>query len=192
MTELKWEITPQEKRFKIDRFIKVAWFPFVCLAVSYLVIKIFKSNLQQIITELIIAIVVFVLIIAVNKIFPYKTRTYFLNEGGLVISKGNKQKKYFWNDFECFYNYSQRDNSWDAKQNNKKSRIFMASKTVSGDIFYLKRKAINISDKLRKVFVVVYTETENNKQVNEFLSNHLSIKDIKSSSDLGLVHYEFK
>jgi hypothetical protein len=196
--ELNWKITPAEKREQIQKGVFVIG-PLIIGFVFFALTS--KSGMRSIsfkeITYSVLgAIVSFTLLLLINKIFPYKERIYSLSNNGLIISKGKKTKQYLWSDFECFYPYSERygfkPNSYQPDIEEKREEIFEAERGIEGEIFYLKKKSKNIFSKLYKVFVVVYSEINNQKAVNRFLSNQLSKKTVKTATDLGLVFYEFE
>ena len=142
------------------------------------------------------------LLLVINRFFPYKERTYFLDDNQLVISKGKKKKQYSWDEFEYFYPYSGRYKTksyeglaqWSPYNigEGQREKLFKTEKEVIGEIFYLKKKPKNLLSKLYRSFTIIYSEPNNNKEVLRFLSRHLERRDMKSTSDLGLVFYEFK
>ena len=137
----------------------------------------------------------FGILLVVNKFLPYKERSYMLDNNGVTISRGRKTKFYSWNDFECFYPYSERfiaSHSQDPAIEEKREKIYEVDKSIEGEIFYLRKKPNNILDRLHKTFVVIYSKADNFNEVNNFLVNYLERKAMQNSTDLGLVFYEFK
>ncbi len=198
--ELKWQITSSKKRKQIQEGVLIIGpvligFIFLFLTSRF---NIYNISFKEIIYAILGVIISFLLLLLINKIFPYQDRKYSLDNNGITISKGKKTKRYLWTDFECFHPYSEgrgfkpdvRPRSLDLEESREK--IFEAGKKIEGYIFYLKKKQKNIFSKLYKVFVVVYSEIENQKAVNKFLSNHLPKKSMKNTTDLGLIFYEFK
>ena len=70
--------------------------------------------------------------------------------------------------------------------------IFDVERNIVGEIYFLKKKSRGIFSGLIKHFVVVYAELGNSKEVGGFLAGHLPERKMTSTSDLGLVFYEFK
>ncbi len=196
--ELAWEITSSEKKEQIKRGVFVIG--------SMLTVFIFFSllsrrNMENISFKEIIygtlgVVGSFLLLLLINKIFPYRGKKYSLNDDGITISKGKTVKRYLWNDFECFYPYPEgrgfKPNlrPRNLKLEESRKEIFKAGEGIEGEIFYLKKKSKSIFSKLYKIFVVVYSEIDNQKSVNRFLTNHLSREPMKDTTDLGMVFYE--
>jgi hypothetical protein len=198
MEQLNWQITTKEKRKQVKKAILVAGPLIVGFAFFVLVASGRKINFVEIIYALSGIIILFFIFFLVNKFLPYPERTYLLADDKLVVSKGNKVKNYSWSEFECFYPYSERyglkfyKDQRSAEIEEKRGEIILVGKNIEGEIFYLKKKPKNIFTKLYKVFVVIYSEIDNQKAVNRFLSNQLSKKPMKDTTDLGMVFYEFK
>ena len=211
---LKWEITPAERRKRVRKLIFIAWFPLFILGVlastitypasfTYdLLLRGLPYVLKNALWTVAWVMLSTVILLIVNQFFPHKTRTYVLNNETISISRGRKGKTYSWEDFEYFYPYSKRyrTNLYKGLDNidphkigeNQREKMFSAERDTTGELFYLKRKPEGFISKLFKVFVIVYSEPDNNTQVVNFLSRHLERKDMKSTSDLGMVFYEFK
>lgn len=146
-------------------------------------------------------VTVLFLFFLINKNFPYADRSYSLDNSGINITKGKRNKKYSWNEFEYYYLYSDR-NRVTAKVVRKENEsyigqsyrdtIYNAEKNITGDIFYLKKKRKNFISKVYKKFVVIYGEPENSTAISKSISRYLPRKTMTSTSDLGLVFYEFK
>ena len=215
MENLIWKITAVEKKKRTQRLIFRIWLPFIILGIiaatigypmlfSYhFITKGWIFILRQIIYTTIGVIGSLLLLLLINRFIPYQERSYFLDNNGLIISKGRKKKHYLWSDFEHFYPYSERYISgppqdvqqWhpqDYVAGGKREEIFKAESKTMGGIFYLKKKPKNILSKLYKSFVIIYSEPNNTNAVLKFLSSHLPTKQMKATSDLGLALYEFK
>ena len=200
--EINWEITPLEKRKRTKRFILVTWLSFIGLLISSLFyfgsdftswalrggIKFALNRVFYIVIGAIGSILFFFLL---NFILPYKKRTYFLDNEKLVISKGKKKKYFLWNEFDCFYLHRFYRGS-SNKQDPTAKKILKAKQTIEGQIFYLRKKSTNFFARFYKVLVVIYSEPDNAKSVLNLLARHLPKKTMKSTSDLGLVFYQFK
>jgi hypothetical protein len=127
----------------------------------------------------------------VNLFFPYKKRSYVLSKEGINIAKGKKKKFFSWDCFESFYPY--RMIRVESEDNNSfRGDLSKAESSAEGQIFYLKKKSVSSFSKLYKVFVIVRAEKENSEEVLNFLSSKLERKQMKPTSDLGLVFYKFK
>ena len=198
--EISWKITPSEKRKQIQKGILVIGPLIMGLLILVLTSRLALRNItfKEIIYSGLGVTISFILILLLNRIFPHKEKAYFLNDNGLIISKGKKTKQYSWNDFECFYPYSERYSfkpnlsSYQSDIEEKRGEIFKTGRSIEGEIFYLKKKPKNIFSKLYKVFVVIYSEINNQEAINRFLSNKLSRKLMKDTTDLGMIFYEFK
>ena len=148
----------------------------------------------------VIAVILF-LFFLINKIFPYAERSYSMDNSGINITKGKRNKKYPWNEFECYYSYSERSRATAKvvrKENENyigqsyRNTIYNEEKNLVGDIFYLKKRRKNFISKMYKKFVVVYGEAENSPTISKTLAHYLPRKKMTGTSDLGLVFYEFK
>lgn len=153
------------------------------------------NSLKEMVYAVLIIFGILLMLILINKIFPYKEKTYFLADGGMTISNGKKIQKYLWSDFECFYPYSEgrgfKPNPKPRDTNLEKNRekFFESGRKAEGEMFYIKKKSGN---KFFKIFVVIRSKIDNQKMVNKFLSNYLTRRPMRGSTDLGLVFYEFK
>lgn len=201
MEEIKWEITPVEKRSRLHGFILRTWWLFIIIGICAFTLAYplpffyrifswgFKSTFETILYGLLGIGVAMIFVIAFNSIAPYKLHSYILNETGINISKGKKSKFFSWNQFEFFYPYrtyfKEGRTDFGGGNINKVSNI---EQEFQGKIIYLKQKSLGFI----KSFVVVYTEPDNQNQVVEFLNKHLAQKEMSAASDLGLVFYKFK
>lgn len=214
MENLSWEITREEKKERTKKVIFRIWLPLIILGIIAATIgypALFSYNIfargwiyivKQAFYTLIGIGISLLLLLVINKFALYKDRTYFLDDKGLTISKGKRKKIYLWADFEYFYSYSERYASkvsqsfqlhpQDSIGGPEREKIFGAEREIVGEIFYLKCRPRNIFAKLYKTFVVIYSEPNNLKVVNKFLSDHLQKKQMGAASDLGLIFYEFK
>jgi len=215
MENLSWEITAREKKERTQKLIFRVWFPFIILGIVaatigypalftyHFLTKGWIYILRQIFYTMIGVIGSFLLLLLINKLIPYKERTYFLDNNGIIISKGKKKKQYLWNEFEYFYPYSKRYipepprdlpqlHPQDSIGGPEREKIFSAEQQIVGEIFYLKKKPKNIFSRLYKSFVAIYSEPNNTRAINKFLSNYLQRRTMKATSDLGLIFYEFK
>ncbi|MCX6761082.1 MAG: hypothetical protein NTZ84_03215 [Candidatus Nealsonbacteria bacterium] len=193
--ELGWKINSAEKKEQLQKGIIVIGPLLTGLAFIFLTER---QGVKEAIHEALFIAIIFIFAFLVNMIFPYKDRAYSLDDNGITVSKGKRNKRYLWSDFECFYPYSEgrgfkpnlRLRSLDIEE--KRKEIFEAGKGIEGEIFYLKKNPKGIVSKLHKVFVVVYSEINNQGEVNRFLSNKLPRKTMEDTTDLGMVSYEFK
>jgi len=181
---LNWEINPADKKEQIQKGILIVG-PLLIPVAIWALIRGGGFSPTDIIHVIFGLIIFFLLILLVNKILPYPKRSYSLDNNGIIISKGNKTKTYLWSDFECFYPYSERYNA-------TQSNIVQAGRNIEGEIFYLKAKPQNAISRFTKVFVVVYSGVTNSQTVKTFLLNHLPIKQMKGTTDLGFIFYEFQ
>jgi hypothetical protein len=200
---LTWKITPSEKRERIKNFISKTWLILVGLVIFslfYYVSDFFSWVLHEGIKPaflrviyVAIGVVVFIaLFFLLNKIVPYRLRAYRLDDTGIVISKGKKKKYFPWNKFECFYPYRSYQSYPNYPGESMRGQLLEAGQQIEGQIFYLKKKSIGFFSQLCRIFVVVYSEPDNSRAVSKFLSKHLPSKKMTSSTDLGLVFYQFK
>jgi hypothetical protein len=187
--QLDWQITRSEKRTRVQKSIFV-FGPFLFLVIMgpFLTNGIF--DFRKIIYVALVGIIILLMVILANKIFPHKEKQYSLNNYGITISVGRKTKTYSWNEFESFYSYSLVIRK--SANPSISHQVAELNKDIRGDTFYLRKKSNNLISKLYKTFVVVYSETDNSEMVNEFLVNHLPKKEMTNTTDLGLVFYEFK
>lgn len=200
---LTWEITPLEKRKRIRKFILKVWLAVIGLIIfssfwnisgfySWALRQGIKSAFFEVIYITIAAAIFIWLFFFLNELTPYKLRTYRLDNRGIEISKGKKKKYFSWNEFECFYPYRFYRSYPNYPGELFRRRILKLEQQIRGQIFYLKKKSTGPFAKLFKVFVVVYSEPDNIKAVEEFLSKHLPKKKRTLSIDLGLIFYQFK
>jgi hypothetical protein len=200
---LTWEITPSEKREQIKNFISKTWLVLVGLVIFslfYYVSDFFSWALREGIKPALlrviyvaIGVVVFIgLFFLLNKFIPYRLRTYRLDNAGIAISKGKKKKYFSWNEFECFYPYRFYQSYPNYPGESMRGQLLEAGQQIEGQIFYLKKKSIGFFSELCRIFVVVYSEPDNSKAVSKFLSKYLPSRKMTSSTDLGLVFYQFK
>jgi hypothetical protein len=151
-----------------------------------------------------------------NRFFPYQKRKYYLDNQGITIFHGSKKRHYPWRDFECFYIYTfqrsgskrdfknivfetyNRDKEEEIKETTYKllnitgKTLGKTTEEIEGKIFYLKKRKSGLLSKFYKTFIIVYSEPENSKDVEEFLSRHLPFKKMGAFTDAGLVFYKFK
>lgn len=202
--ELNWKITNEEQNERKQKEFKLLLksLPFVGLL---LLVSIHESlHLDFILLIAVILLVSVVVLFVWDKISnKVEERAYFLNEDGLTISKGDKIKSYAWRDFEYYYLYSIEPTASENKKFSGNSHLskedweYMVEtqrqfEKINGSTFYLKKKSKSLKRKLFKTFVVVQAEPDNSVKVNEFLSRHLNLEKMTSTTDLGLVSYEFK
>jgi len=215
MENLNWKITSTERKERTKKLIFRIWLPFIILGIVaatigypalftyHFITKGWVYILQQIFYTMIGVMGSLLLLLLINKFISYKERTYFLDNNGITIFKGEKKRYYFWSDFEYFHPYSERYipepprdfsqlHPQDSIGGPEREKIFGAEQEIVGEIFYLKKKPKNIFSRLYKSFVVIYSEPNNAGTVNKFLSNYLQRKTMKATSDLGIVFYEFK
>ncbi len=191
---LEWEITPQEAKTRTLQSIPVVSGILAGLALilaikekSWIVLFVFAGILA--------AFYVFTLIFA-----KFKPRAFLINEAGITISKGTKQKTFVWDNFECFITHSMIANGStrgvrDARARITASDIIAASNQlteISGKTFYLKKKKQTFWDTFIKTFVVVYSEPDNSAVVEQALAEYLPHKPLDNSTEAGMVKYEFK
>ncbi len=201
---LHWTITSKEKRERNQKMILIMVIPLIGLVFITFGEQYFFSDYQidQVFLSVVGVVVSVSIFFLINKVFPYAERTYSIDNLGISITKGKKNKKYLWEEFECYYPYSERGRvkaKVKSSNENKKYKgqqfrdtIFNTEKDIAGDIFYLKKKKTGFISKIYKKFVVVYGEAENSSKIRKILSCYLPRKRMRSSSDLGLVFYEFK
>lgn len=215
MENISWEITAKEKGGRTQKVLFRLWFPLIILGIiattvgypALFTYHLFSQGwsyvLQQTIYTVFGVMASFIILLVINKFARYKERSYFLDNKGITISKGNKKKQYLWDEFDLFFIYSQRYitkspqvssnlHPQDSLAGPQRENILRTEQEIVGDIFYLKKKPKNILSKLFKSFVVVYSEPDNTSSVNEFLSGHIQKKEMRATSDLGLVFCEFK
>jgi hypothetical protein len=144
---------------------------------------------------ILIALYVFTLVFA-----KFKSRKFQINEAGIIVSKGTKEKTYSWNNFEYFFTHSVIVNRNIREVKDTRARItandmIAASDQlteINGKTFYLKKNKQNFWDKFVKTFVVIYTKPDNSAEVEQTLSEYLPHKPMDNATEAGLVKYEFK
>jgi hypothetical protein len=151
----------------------------ISLVVGLFIAEAKGVSIRDIISAL-IAISAFIIVaLLLNQIFPYQKRTYHLTRNKLVISKGRTTKEYQWSDFEYFFS-ALRMKSWLGEINKE-------SKAKMGGVYYLRKRS-----RFPKIFVIVYSEPENDREVVNFLSDHLEKREISALDGIGLISYKFK
>ncbi|MCX6764287.1 MAG: hypothetical protein NTU58_01110 [Candidatus Nealsonbacteria bacterium] len=199
---IEWEITPSEKRERLQQFISKTWW----IILSFIIFSFFSfysgfwstkiqhgtnAALKELLFIVIAVAVGILLIYFFNKINPYQLRTFRLDNAGVQISKGKKKKSYSWNEFECFYVYTTYRGYTPNKETDL-GKIFKAEEQIMGDIFYLKKKQTTFLSKLYKTFIVIYSEPNNLGDIFSFLKDKLPQKIMTATTDFGLIFYEFK
>lgn len=209
--DLKWEITnPEQKereKNKLNLIFKLLPL-FLIMSLGYFVTGNSQGlTIGEILTLFVyfwaVILVVIALLFSKNFIRTYKKRTYFLNNFGFEVSKGNSKKFFKWTDFESYYVYC-------GIRNDKNNTKFRGNRTVSkegrekiikvsnsldkknGKIYYLKKKQVGILGRLQKVFVLIYAEADNYKTVEKYIALHLSKKEITTTTDMGMVSLKYK
>ena len=176
--ELKWTITSteQKKRSLAALFILA---PIIIL--YYLSSLGGHLTFKGFLLEFLFIALVFILIYFALSRKTYNERTYFLGTDRILISKGNKSKEYYWNNFDYFFS----SRKW------KKSEFYPKQRMVMGDSYYLRKKPNGFTSKLYKTFLVIYSEPENDEDVYQFLASRLPTK-ASVRDEMGLIVYEFK
>jgi len=198
--ELRWDITAVERRGQIQKAVVIIGPILLLIVISTVADTLAKNHdfsFKKIIAVAFGVIVCFLILLIVNRFFPYKQRSYILNNEGLTISKGKKIRRYLWSDFDCFYQYyaggyGNYQSQYRYDVTGDRRRILEAEKSIEGSIFYLKKIPKNIFAKLYKTFVVVYSEIANSNAVSDFLNSHLTQQTMSAKTELGLIFYEFK
>jgi hypothetical protein len=183
--ELTWRITPLEKRKSFQQGIIIVGLMFISLFIRSLARGELDIEFQDGLYAVLSLAVSIPLLLLFNKIFPYKERAYHLSDNKVMISQGDKKKEYSWNEFDYFYSYLRVKGSLAPE-------ILRETRETTGDIFYLRKKSKNPLSKLYKSFVIVYSESKNDKEVLNFLSRHLPRREKNITDELGLIFYEFK
>lgn len=207
---LTWSITSEEKRARTQNFITQAILPLLAIGVTVTTYGSVDFEFFELLyvdfvrafypaLYVVSAILIFLLLsYVVNKSYPYPISSYACDSSGVTISKGRQKKKFSWNEFDYFYNYSERGKASyaDNKQNKKNKlmgyEVLDVKRLLLGDVFYLKKKKKGLISRLYKDFVVVYGEPDNSLKVKTFLSCYLIEKKMDWSSDMGLVFFEYK
>lgn len=213
---LTWEITTKKEREQTKKAIRKIWLSLFVLVVIGSIVGFPLANLSEFararegikpillraVGILIGFLIGFLAVLLMNKFVSYRERSYFIDDSGITISEGKRKKYYLWNEFECFYPYSEKYTKISYPAWYKKTPYYWGEKTrqdiftseveISGEVFYLKKKLSNIFSNFVKKFVVVYSEPDNSELVSSFLSRYLTKGEMKSTSDLGLVFYEFR
>lgn len=211
LSELRWEIKPEEQRerSKKEFYLLLKSLPLLALIFFSGLIGSGDFSLFESLKGLFVVMFLITVFLCIYYKFIKRAvdRKYVLNEQGLIITKGNKTQLYLWQEFECFYKYSAlrydsdnikfKGNRYMSKQERGKIiEIEHAIEKTNGDKFYLKKKTDSVfygaSALTPKKFVVIYSEPDNSKTVEEFLNKVLPKKEMTATTDLGLVFYEFK
>lgn len=177
--ELKWSITSLEKRTRL--YQAISFLAPIILGLIFSLVYELELSFKVFLYFILFLVIQSIIFLLINRLLPQKETNYLLTDDKLTILAGNKIKEYPWNEFEYFYSSRKWTNS----------EFYPKKREVMGDSYYLRKKSKNFISKLYKNFLVIYSKPENDKDVNDFLSNHLparaSIKD-----ELGLISYEFK
>lgn len=194
---VQWEITAEESKKKINAGLFIVG-PLIIISFIGLMTSWHgndRVDMNSIVYASIGMTITFILAFLVNVFIRYKDRRYLLDDHGVTINNGGKQQFYAWEEFDSYYNYSER-----SKKNivgNTQLRQYDANSAVKinkieGDIFYLKQKTKNPLLKMFKFFVVVYGTIDNSHDVDIILARFLAKREMKNCTDLGLVFYKYK
>jgi ATP/ADP translocase len=116
INELRWEITSEENKERFKNFIFGSSVLIIGIIISSKIYRhyfsphrhLYEKDFQVILKELFIIILAYLvgasIFLLINKFVSYKNRKYILANDYLEISKGNKTKKYTWDEFNFFYN----------------------------------------------------------------------------------------
>lgn len=214
---LTWKITPEEQKSRGHEYLILLLFslPFVVWGIFSTATSRENSfdydQMWEILSYgglfILLVVGIIVVILILNKFFPYKERTYSLDDYGVTISKGGKKKTYSWDDFVCFYAYTEDRNSArpSISSRNERNRIRISENTIKkligagkkaeeivGQMFYLRKRSLTLWSQFYKVIVVVYSEPDNITTVRDFLSKHLPRKHTGANIDFRLTMYRFK
>lgn len=194
---LKWEITAQERKSMINTGIFIIGPLIIFSFIGYISFwnEDIRLNAGDIIYASVGMIVAFTIAFLVNSFIRYRDRSYCIDDNGITITKGQKTRFYAWQEFESYYNYSERskkDRAGKTQLGEYDASIAEKINENEGDVFYLKKRAKNPLFKIRTVFVVVYGKIDNSKDIDVFLERFLEKREMKNFTDLGLVLYKFK
>lgn len=191
---LEWKIERKETRRRTQKFI-IAVLPVLILAsliyhfhypAASVGLLLRRQFLEIFFTVPIAILAAFIILLVINKFYPYSRRRYVLTNQGLDISKNKKTKHYNWNEFECFLVNEVIAENNIAKAIGKLENIYI------GKDFFLKKKERGILSKLRKTFVVIHSEPDDFETVRNFLARYIPERPKRIRDDLGLISYEFK
>lgn len=190
--ELKWEITDTEKRKRTREGIKRK-IPYVFpMLVSAAVIEYFKINSYILPLIFVVAIILgFLVVYVATYIYPYKKRQYVIDDSGIYVARGKKNRKYIWEDFDYFFSDPDRKSYGDSNYKNKEKRESFVKdiKNIEGETFFLKLKPSDVFLRLINNVLVIYTEPDNRDKVYNFLSQKLTERN---GLNVSFVHYQFK
>lgn len=177
--ELKWEITPKERKTRLRQIV----FMFIPMIIGYFLALFLGEgfNLKIFLYSVFFSIIGCFIFLFINWLLPYKQKSYLLRDNNLIISVGNKTREYSWDEFEYF----------SSSRKFKGSPFFVEKRKISGDVYYLRKRSKGLLSRFSKVFTVIYSEPENDREVFNFLSHHLPQKE-KITDEIGLIFYEFK
>lgn len=201
---ISWEITPAEQGMRNSRTLKLIvkllpilllpfllnfplWIDFVSLCIAIFLFNKYLAFLYIVISALCVIAAIIIIKYFFLKYSP--RRVYFLDMKGITISKDGRKKFYPWNDFECYYPYTVIRHVYEG--NRDLYKIQQEEQEISGQIFYLKKKRINLLGRICKTFVVVKSEPDNSELVDTFLAIHLLKKEMTATTDAGIVFFEF-
>lgn len=189
---IAWVIEKDEKRKRTREGIKrrIPYvFPILALGAAIEYSKI-NSYIEPLIFVGII-LLGFLVVYVATYIWPYKKRQYTLDELNILVTRGERSKKYAWEDFEYFFGDPDRKSYRNRNYKNKENRenYVKDMRGIEGESFYLKIKPSNILSRLVKNVLVIYTEPDNCNEVHDFLSQKLTERN---GLNLSLVHYQFK
>jgi hypothetical protein len=194
---INWEITGEERRNKINAGVLIIGPLIVFSFIGY--ISLWDGGMRLDAGDIIYAsvgiMVAFTIAFLFNTFIRYKDRGYYLDENGITITKGNKRKYYAWEEFDSYYNYSEKVKKSLARKSHLRrydTNIAETASKIDGDVFYLKKQTKNPLLKMCKFFIVVYSDIDNSKDVDIFLARFLEKREMENHTDLGLVFYGFK
>jgi len=166
---LSWEITPLEKKLRNQLLIRLYLFTFSGFFIFTFFNYYFSSDIRhksgdffiQFFFVISVAVVVAGVAYLINNFFPYPTRRYLLNNDGIVIGINEKIRFYAWSEFQSFYDYSSRST---------RTSILQKERGINGKIYYLRK-----NNRFFPIYLKVYSEPDNYKDVFDFISLHLPV-----------------
>lgn len=189
----EWEINPQESKHRSFKAVSL-------IAPAILIFGIilaFEEKSWFVLWVVVVILTIYCLYIFLLK--RHQPRKYIITEVGITIFKGLKFKVYNWSEFENFHIHSliiNKDSSSTKGTMLQKAGadvLFAVDdlNKINGKIFYLKKVKKGFFGRLIKTFVAVYSEPENQEQVESLLSKHIVKVPITHLTETGVVILEY-
>lgn len=198
----EWTITSKEKRKRGWKSVPIILTTLVPVAL----LGFFYTRSWRALLYNVLGIAIFLALFLIYNAIPKKERRYRIDENGIFVAKGKREKTYVWNELEYFLKETptsvmmdanteglRRDelNTLDETATRVKNQA-LQYKNIHGQTYFLRKKPRNILEKIRPRCVVVYSEPNNDKQVATTMAKYIPQKTYGPAGAGLLVKFEFK